>query len=65
VSPRISGESWLAVDVTARPVPSWTSHAQPLPKRAAPAALTCRLSSRIDPNVASIASPSGPAGRPW
>ena len=27
--PRISGESWFAVEVTARPVPSWTSHDQP------------------------------------
>jgi superoxide dismutase, Fe-Mn family len=44
---------------------AWTSHDQPLPKRAAPAALTCRLSSRIDPKVASMASASGSAGRPW
>ena len=36
-APSMSGLSWLAVEPTARPVPSQTSQAQPLPKRVTPA----------------------------
>ena len=64
MSESINGESWLAVDLTARPVPSWISHVQPEPNRFTPASFTCDFSSSRLPNVDSIAAPSDPDGSP-
>src|SRR6266498_1725019 len=64
VSPLLIGESWFAVETTARPVPSWISQVQPEPKRLTPASFTAALSSSRPPKVDSIAEPSDPLGSP-
>jgi hypothetical protein len=52
----MTGLSWFGVDMTARPVPSQTSHVQPEPNRFTPASLTAVLSSSTPPNVSPIAA---------
>jgi len=60
----VSGLSWLAVLVIFSVPPSTTSHAQPEPKRATPAASNCSLKASNEPNAASIALPRSPSGAP-
>jgi hypothetical protein len=64
VCPSITGESWFGVDLTARPVPSQTSHVQPEPKRLTPASFTAAFRSPTPPKASEIASASSPEGSP-
>jgi hypothetical protein len=54
----------LAEPTTARPLPSWTSQAQPEPNWPTPVSLTFALKSSNEPKAASIASASAPSGAP-
>src|SRR3954452_25162797 len=58
------GESWLAVETTARPEPSWTSHDQPDPNWLTPAFLESSLKESRSPNVSLIAEARSPSGSP-
>jgi hypothetical protein len=60
----MSGESWFGVEYAERPVPSHTSHVQPLPKRLTPPSVRADLSASNDPNASSIAEPRSPLGAP-
>jgi hypothetical protein len=64
LSDAINGLSWLAVDVilSAPVLSSRTSHAHPLPKRAAAAALNCAFIASADPKASSIAAFSSAEG---
>ena len=61
----MSGLSWFGVEQTAS-LPSGMrhSHAQPEPKRPAPAAANFSLKPSIEPNAASIAAASSALGAP-
>ena len=61
--PSIRGLSWFGVEMTSRfPFLFLMSHAQPLPKRPAPAAANFSLKSLKLPNVALMSSASLPFG---
>jgi hypothetical protein len=61
----MSGLSWFGVDITSS-LPSLflISHAQPLPKRPAPAAANFSLKASKLPNVDLMSSPNFPEGSP-
>src|SRR6185437_15966292 len=60
----MSGLSWFGVLVIDNLPPSFTSHAQPDPKRDPAAAANCSLSLAKLPNAEVIALPTAPLGSP-
>ena len=64
-TPFMQGLSWFGVEVTAsEPSACTTSHAQPEPKRVAPALAKACLKASNPPSSASIAAASWPVGAP-
>ena len=62
--PSISGLSWFGVLITSSLPPLSITHAQPLPKRVAPAWLTAVLNFSKSPNELLMASATAPVGAP-
>ena len=60
----MTGLSWFALLVIARPEPSCTSQAQPEPKRFTPASFSWLLKSSKLPNVSESAWARSPSGSP-